>query len=135
MHVNAPIMLLCNLNPKHGHCNGSCYILTAVSQTLLHAKLLSGEHAGETLHVLIPRIKLCPSDTELPFRLCSPFPVRPAFCMTINKSQGQTLKYCAVHLPTSVFTRGQLYVAASRVGDPTGLLIYTDQPEFQTTHA
>ena len=115
LKVNALIMWLHNMDPKHGQCNGSRYILIGVSERLLQARLLSGEHARATL--LIPRILLCPSDTDLPFTLRRrQFPVRPAFAMTVNKSQGQSLKYCALHLPNSVFTHGQLYLAASRVG-------------------
>ena len=49
------------------------------------------------------------------------FPVRPAFAMTINKSQGQTLRHAGVWLRGEVFTHGQLYVASSRVGDPEHL--------------
>lgn len=35
--------------------------------------------------------------------------------MTVNKSQGQSLKTVGVDLLTSAFTHGQLYVALSRV--------------------
>ncbi len=34
--------------------------------------------------------------------------------MTINKSQGQSLKYVGLDLRVPVFTHGQLYVALSR---------------------
>ncbi|KXN90724.1 hypothetical protein AN958_03796 [Leucoagaricus sp. SymC.cos] len=33
--------------------------------------------------------------------------------MTINKSQGQSVKYVEINLQTSVFSHGQLYVAFS----------------------
>ncbi|KAG5548708.1 hypothetical protein RHGRI_014158 [Rhododendron griersonianum] len=38
------------------------------------------------------------------------FPIRLAYALTINKSQGQTVKFIGVDLRTPVFSHGQLYV-------------------------
>jgi ATP-dependent exoDNAse (exonuclease V) alpha subunit len=64
---------------------------------------------------LIPRIALYPSQTNLPFQFKRlQFPVRLAFAMTINKSQGQTLDKIGLSLPNELFAHGQLYVSLSR---------------------
>ena len=55
--------------------------------------------------------------------------------MTINKSQGQTLKRVGLYLTTPVFAHGQLYVALSRVGHPDFIKVLvmptTEQGEFE----
>jgi ATP-dependent DNA helicase PIF1 len=43
------------------------------------------------------------------------FPIRLAFTMTINKSQGQSLDHVGVDLQLPVFSHGQLYVALLRM--------------------
>jgi ATP-dependent DNA helicase PIF1 len=58
------------------------------------------------------------------------FPVHPAFAMTSNKAQGQTLKMVSIFLPKPVFTHGELYVAMSRIGCLEGVkLLVTDGVE------
>ena len=72
--------------------------------------------------VLIPRITFIPKLNDYPFEWQRrQFPVRPAFAITINKSQGQTLKHAGVWLRGQVFAHGQLYVACSRVSSPADL--------------
>ena len=69
---------------------------------------------------------MIPSNSPIPFRRLQ-FPIRLAFAMTINKSQGQTMSICGLDLENTVFSHGQLYVACSRVGKPSSLFIYTPQ--------
>ena len=45
------------------------------------------------------------------------------FCVTINKSQGQSIKVAGIDLSTPCFSHGQLYVACSRVGSPENLYL------------
>ena len=62
------------------------------------------------------------TDSALPFKLRHrQFPLRPAFAMTINKAQGQTLRIARLYLPTQPFSPGQLYVAKTRVGSRNAL--------------
>ena len=70
---------------------------------------------------------MIPSDIKLPFELKRrQFPVKLAFCFTINKAQGQTLRNAGVYLPEPVFSHGQLYVALSRVCSPNSIKIFTE---------
>lgn len=107
-----PLMILRNLDQKNGLCNGTRAILIHIGSRVLRVRILSGDHAGK--EAFIPRITLSAAN-ELPFDLRRhQFPVRLCFAMTINKSQGQSVKYVGINLQTPVFTHGQLYVALSR---------------------
>jgi len=56
------------------------------------------------------------------------YPVRPAFAMTINNFQRQYFQKVAIYLPSPVFAHGQLYVALSRIGDPTNITMMVTHP-------
>ncbi|EPQ61092.1 hypothetical protein GLOTRDRAFT_32143 [Gloeophyllum trabeum ATCC 11539] len=82
---------------------------------VLEVEIIGGDHHGEI--ALIPRISLTPPNSQGSFTFLlkrRQFPVRLAFTITINKAQGQSVKYVGIDLRIPVFTHGQLYVALSR---------------------
>ena len=115
--VGCIMMLLRNLNPKKGLCNGTRLLITSMSRRMIRGIVLTGSHQKKKC--IIPRVTLIPSNCPYPFKFGRrQFPVRHAYAMTINKSQGQTFRRTGLLLPEPCFAHGQLYVAFSRCGFP-----------------
>ncbi len=112
--VNCPVILIRNLDPNNGLCNGTILMIRAFQDNAIDAEIVGGHHAHK--RVFIPRIPLSPSDDiSLPFKFKrKQFPIRLSFAMTINKSQGQTIPNVGIYLLEHVFSHGQFYVALSR---------------------
>jgi hypothetical protein len=114
LKAGCPVMLLRNLDPSKGLCNGTRLRVVQIRPRVLRCTVLSRDRRFSGQEVLIPRITLEPTAENLPLPLKRhQFPVRLAFSMTINKSQGQSVKYVGINLQSPVFSHGQLYVALS----------------------
>nr|XP_027071816.1 uncharacterized protein LOC113696630 [Coffea arabica] len=127
---NCPIILLKNLNPTEGLCNGIRLVCKQLRQHALCAKIAVGQHQGK--RVILSRIPLQTSDNEkngIPFKRTQ-FPVKLCFAMAINKSQGQTLDRVGIYQHEPVFSHGQLYVALSRSKMASAVKVLIMPPTF-----
>ncbi len=107
--IGAPVMMLRNLNPSGGLCNGICLIVRCFMMRVIEAKIITSKEAGNV--TFIPHIKFISNNNGLPLTFArKQFPLWLAYAMTINKSQRQTLFYVGFHLAHDVFSHGQLYV-------------------------
>lgn len=129
LKLNAPVMLLRNIDATQGLCNGTRCHVVKMDPHGLHLHVIAGKFAGT--QTIVPVMDLKPSDSKLPFTLSrEQFPVRLCFAMTVNKSQGgiysfppylllsstlgQSLANVGLDLRIPVFSHSQLYVALSR---------------------
>ncbi len=116
------MILLGNFDPLAGLCNGTRLIVRRFTMRVVEVEIITGKGAGNV--AFIPRIKFISDNNGLPFTFArKQFPLRLAYAMTINKSQGQTLSHVGLHLADDVFWHGQLYVAFSRDKAPTNIKV------------
>ena len=110
LKIESTIMVLRNLKPP-SVCNGTRLRVKSLSNNLITGIVLAGTHKGE--EVFISRIRLKSTDDAIAFQRMQ-FPVKLAFSMTINKSQGQSLGVVGIDLSVPCFSHGQLYVESAR---------------------
>ena len=105
---NSPVILLRNLDPSNGLCNGTRLLYKNFMPNLILCEI-SIVFKGE--NVFIPRINLRPTGSEsYPFQFQGmQFLLNLCFTMTINKSQGQALKEVGVYIREPCFSHGQTF--------------------------
>ena len=122
-----PLMILRNIDLYNGIANGTRVQLLQIHQKCLQVKLLNGPFKDNIRFLCkIPNTNKNDRNIKMIRRQ---FPIRLCYGMTIHKAQGQTIERLGIYLPNPVFTHGQLYVALSRVSDPTQISVYIDDKE------
>ena len=131
LKINGIYMLLRNMCVKMGMCNGTRFILREIHGHVLLCETIHNDPAKAPFTFYLPRITTTPPEKyPFPFKRRQ-YPIRPAFGMTINKSQGGTFDMVGFDLTTPVFGHGQAYVAASRVRDFDKITVLP--PDGETT--
>ena len=91
-------MLLRTLDIHCGLCNGTRLIVKSIQLHIITAKIITGPRKDSI--ALIPRINFTPPHTSLPFIFSKrQFPVKLAYAIIMNKSQGQSLTKVGIYLP------------------------------------
>ena len=111
LKIGALVFFIRNINFDNGLVNGKRGIVRGISRRIIDVEVIC---EGAPI-VKIPRIcfEVKVGSSGITFHRFQ-FPVRLCCAMTINKSQGQTLKQVGLDLRGEVFCHGQLYVALSR---------------------
>jgi len=124
LKVGCPVILLRNLDPGEGLCNGTRMVVLNMRRKVLQYRIISKDRRFRGKVVLIPKIRLLPNAETLlvPLKRLQ-FPVSSAFAMTINKSQGQSVEHVGINLQISVFFHRQLDVAFSRCTLPLNISV------------
>jgi hypothetical protein len=129
MKIKARYMILRNLDPPFV-CNGVLAECVSVTRLLCSMKLLSGPGKGKI--VQLPRVSFVVKSEQsgLPFAFGRrQFPIAPAYCVTVHKSQGQSLNKIGIIAETDAFAHGQVYVAMSRVGCWSNIVFHSPRAE------
>ena len=125
LKVNDICIVLRNLNKKEGLTNNTRVRILNITSKCIRIQTLSSNKRSFS----IPRIRF---KFRLPFGrsfqlVRTQFPLRLAYCMTINKSQGQEFDACLLDIRLPPFAHGHLYVALSRIRDYEHIAIFTNE--------
>ena len=129
MKPKARYMIMRNLYPP-AICNGIMAELIRSTRFLCSVKLLNGPGKGSI--VCLPRTTFYVTSEEsgLPFSFKRrQFPLTPAYCLSVHKSQGQSLKLVGLVGDADAFSHGQVFVALSRVGSWDQFVFFSPRSE------
>jgi hypothetical protein len=139
MKVGSICVMLTNYDPMAGLFNGTrVQVLGTVGENLLRLRILDGRsrHVGQTRIIARARFEYgrAIGERDIPFTR-DQFPLDPAFFMTYNKAQGQSLPRCGLwNWDSQPFADGMFYTGCSRSTSAAGLKIFSSLRDFTTVN-
>jgi hypothetical protein len=134
LKVNDICFLTHSISKKEKLAKNSRVRIVSISRYMIRICSLE---TNPTYHS-IPRVRF---RFKLPYyasfyMLRTQFPLRLAYAMTIDKSQGQSMNKVIIDIRNSSFSHGQSYVAFSRVRDANNVLLFcqSDQKDGSCLH-
>lgn len=122
LKVGDVCLIMRNLNVEAGLTNNTRVQIVQIRPRCIKVQTL---RRGHEKVFLIPRIQFKFRMHNIGFEITrTQFPLRRAFAMTYNKSQGQTLQKVVLDVRSQVFSHGMLYVGLSRVTNSHNIAIF-----------
>jgi ATP-dependent DNA helicase PIF1 len=92
LKVGQPVILIRNMDARRGRYNNTRMVDRALGRKLIDFEIVLGPFRGSRF--FLPRVSIETDDgTATPVKFARyQFPIKPAFVMTVNRSQGQTLQ-------------------------------------------
>ncbi len=73
LKIGALIILLCNIDPTNGMCNGTCLIILWMSTHVLKAQIIGGDHNGKVVFILCIHLRQTSKTFNTTFKQFWPF--------------------------------------------------------------
>jgi ATP-dependent DNA helicase PIF1 len=109
LKINGRYMITKNYDVARGVVNGTLIEMLQYSRHIVQVKLLTGTQKGRIIRLPRCSSHVSQENSGLPFAFSRvQFPIMPAYCVSVHKSQGQTLDNVGLWIDQDCFAHGQL---------------------------
>lgn len=126
LKVDDICLILRNLS-RYGLATNTRVRILSISGVCIRVQTMSDHPIVASIPRIRFKFKVFNSDSFTMTRI--QFPLRLAYCMTYNKSQGQTLKKVLLDVIHWPFAHGHLYVALSRITDYENIRLFAAEKD------
>ena len=109
LKVHGRYMITKNYDTHRGACNGTLCEMLQYTRHAVQVRLLTGTQKGRVMKIPRCSSHVSQENSGLPFCFTRiQFPLIPAYCVSVHKSQGQTIHKVGLFITQDCFAHGQL---------------------------